>query len=188
MVSFRELNSFVDSLSSLRQLKYFFISVGCNDLDNYDGEVVFAGIKHTSERLREKFPHIKIVLSEITPRMDERDDQVKSANTLLQQYVEQHENTFLTRNSNMRNRDFFEDAKHFKESCIARFASNIKNSLCRAYGIERHAYRNNMDIPRENYREGTRGSTVDHQLPNNVSRFKENILRSIVLALQNVEC
>ena len=142
-------------------------------------------MKHTTERLREKFPDIKVVMSEITPRMDGRDEQVKATNTLLREYVERCENTFLTRNSNMRDRDFFEDAKHFKESCIARFASNIKNSLCRAYGIERHAYRKNVEREWTPQQE-TRGSSLEKNLPN-MSRVKDHVLRSIAQALQNVE-
>ena len=36
-------------------------------------------------------------------------------------------------NSNLRNPDFFYDAKHMKDSCIARFAANIKRALNKAY-------------------------------------------------------
>ena len=88
-------------------LKYFFFSVGCNDIDSKSGELVFDGIRCIVERLREKFPGIKIILSEITPRMDNLDTQVKATNLLLNEYIEGSSDLFLTRNSNMRDPDFF---------------------------------------------------------------------------------
>ena len=66
----REVNEFIDGMQTHINLKYFFVSVGCNDLDTKSGDEVFVGMKNIIEKLRRKFSGIKIILSEITRRMD----------------------------------------------------------------------------------------------------------------------
>ena len=102
------------------------------------------------------YPGLKVIVGEITPRMDEMDIHVKATNTLLNQFANGMENVFLIKNDNLRPSDFFEegDAKHLRRSCIARFAANIKIALRKAYGIkfdrsartyERQQYYNNYN-------------------------------------------
>ena len=131
--NWREVNKIVDEKTKYTNLKYFFTNVGCNDLDYHKGDEVFNNMKHTIEKLKTKYPGIKIIISEITPRMDELDIEVKVTNTLLNQYVKRTEDTYITWNSNLRDPDFFYDTKHIKDTCIARFAANIKRGLNKAY-------------------------------------------------------
>ena len=86
------------------------------------------------------FPSIKIIVSEVTPRMDEFDEQVKVANSSLNKFVDRHENTFIVKHDNLRNPDFFQDAKHIRQDGIARFAANIKKGLRNAYGMQFDRY------------------------------------------------
>ena len=72
----REVNAFIDGIKAHTNSKYFFVSVGCNGIDTKSGDLVFSGLKFAVEKLREKSPGIKIILSEITPRMDILDLQV----------------------------------------------------------------------------------------------------------------
>ena len=82
--NWREANKIIES-SNYTNLKHILIHVGCNDLDSMSGESLFTTIKNTIEEIKIKIPHIKITLSEITPRMDEHDIEVKATNLLLSQ-------------------------------------------------------------------------------------------------------
>lgn len=100
------------------------------------GESLFTTIKNTIEGIKIKIPHIKITLSEITPRMDDHDIEVKATNTLLNQYFQADATVYIARHNNLRDPDFFYDAKHLKQSIIPRFAANIKRALNRAHDMK----------------------------------------------------
>ena len=131
-------------------------------------------------------PNLKIILSEITPRMDSLDTQVKALNAMLNQFVEKSENLFITLNSNLRNPDFFKypDPKHLRYECIGRFAANIKKALRTAYGIlhESYSYNYSYQNKREdryetrpsNYPAADRTKYGDH-IRNNSDNNKHNI-------------
>ena len=122
------------------KLKYFFLSVGCNDLVHHTPHQLFTNIHRLVDKLKESFPGIKMILSEVTPRMDSIDKRVEEVNVLLTQYIEGKNDLFLTRNSNLRNRDFFTaDGVHLNHTITPRFANNIKRALRAAYGIQRPA-------------------------------------------------
>ena len=115
------------------------MSIGCNDLVHKTPHQYFTSVHTLVERLQTSFNGIKIILSEVTPRMDEFDQRVIEANQLLRQFVLSKEDLFLTKNSNLRNPDFFlSDGIHLNHSIIPRFASNIKRALRAAYGIPFH--------------------------------------------------
>ena len=194
----RELIAFIDGMKAHTKLKYFFFSVGCNDLDTKSGDQVFGGLKLVVEKLRDKFPGIKIILSEITPRMDNFDIQVKATNTLLNQYVDASDDLFITGNSNMRDPDFFmnNDNKHFNQACIARFAKNIKIALSQAYGIQQRHYKdtkgasmnNNGDVSTLSHTNGgpsQQMSTLDAR--GIINSFKACLLRTITDAFERAE-
>ena len=121
-------------------LKYFLISVGCNDLDYGEAAQVFADMKEIVLNLQQAYPGIKIIIGEITPRMDDRDEVVKDINFLIQQFGKSSENVFVIDNSNLRNKKFFYagDSKHIRKDCIGRFAANIKHTLRVAYGRRKY--------------------------------------------------
>ena len=132
-------------------LKYFFMSVGCNDVVHKTPHQLFTSIHELVVKLKESFPGIKVILSEVTPRMDEYDKRVEETNVLLQQYVRSNQELFLTRNSNLRNPDFYwNDGIHLKQSISARFANNMKIALRAAYGIKKPSGVSNESTFRRN--------------------------------------
>ena len=174
-----ELNTFIDNLENLRNLKYFFFSVGCNDIDYRNSDAVFDLMKQTVDNIRQKFPGVKIILSEITPRMDERDNEVIDTNTKLNEYVAQHDDLFLTTNSNMRDEDFFVDAKHFNQQCIPRFAKNIKIALGKAFG-----YKGNQKHTVDHRKHDSNPRQVSSDVKTAMNLFKANLLQSITEAFE----
>ena len=171
-------------------LKYFFMSVGCNDVVHKTPHQLFTNILELVNRLKESFPGIKIILSEVTPRMDQFDERVKETNVLLQQFVSGNNELFLTRNSNLRNPDFYwNDGIHLKQSIIARFANNMKIALRAAYGIKKPS-RDNVSSLRQNVAESTidiRNSQSQHFPRSNdqqVRSLRDELLLRIVHALQ----
>ena len=130
-----EVSNLVDK-TTYRNVKYFFFSVGVNDVEYKEGAAVFADVKSLVEKITGKYDGVKVILSEITPRMDAFDERVKECNILINEYVSENENLFVARNSNLRDQRFLlADGKHLKQSASPRFASNIKWALRRAYGI-----------------------------------------------------
>ena len=126
-----------DNKTKFTNLKYLFISVGCNDLVSKTPHEYFTSVHKFVENVWLRYPDVKIVLSEVTPRMDHVDTRVKEANVLLRQYAQGFDNIFLTLNSNLRNPDnYFDDGIHLKHHIIPRFAANIKRAPRAAYGIK----------------------------------------------------
>ena len=68
--------------------------------------------------------------------MDQVDKRVEEVNRLLHQFVQGKADFYITRNSNLRNPDFYTDAVHLNHSIIPRFASNIKRALRAAHGMK----------------------------------------------------
>ena len=87
-------------------------------------------------KIENKFPGIKIVVSEVTPQMDERDGEVIICNQLLNSYASGRENVFIAAHRNLRDGRFFRDAKHIKEDKVAKFAANLKRALQEALGAK----------------------------------------------------
>ena len=116
------------------------MSVGCNDLDSEDPTTVFNNIKGIVSQLTEMYPHIKIIIAEVTPRMDDRDAEVIATNNLINQFAESSDKIFVIKNSNLRDPYFFYqgDSKHIRKACIGRFAANIKHTLRVAYGRKKY--------------------------------------------------
>ena len=136
------------------KLKYFFMSVGTNDLVHRTPHQLFTNIRDLAAKLQETFQGIKIILSEVTPRMDQVDKRVEEVNRLLHQFVQDKADFYIIRNSNLRNPGFYTDDVHLNHSITPRFASNIKRALRAAHGIkepEKDQYkhtRNSYDRPR----------------------------------------
>ena len=122
----------------LHILSVILVSTGVNDIDNYNVIQVFNKITHIIHNLTIKFPGIKIIISEITPRCDDRDCEVIICNKMLNSFVDTKENIFIARHSNLRDETFsmFRDIKHIQKTKIAKFASNLKIALRKAYGVK----------------------------------------------------
>ena len=71
-------------------IQYLLLNVGTNDLDNKDHVQVFDEMKFLLEQIRKKYRGIKIIVSEIIPRNDSRDQEGQAFNELLYTYAEVH--------------------------------------------------------------------------------------------------
>ena len=116
------------------------VSVGCNDLDRNGAQKVFDDVKKLVEKLHRLYPGIKVIVGEITPRMDAKDELVKEVNALINTFIETTDNAYIIRNSNLRHQKFFYDGdpKHIRRNCIGRYAANIKHALRVAYGRKKY--------------------------------------------------
>ena len=167
--------------------------------DTYSGNEVFEKLTNIVNSLKEKYPSIKIILSEITPRMDNLDFQVQETNALLNQYIIRNSDIFLVHNGNMRDPDFFmpDDNKHFKQSCIARFAANIKRALNKAYGREQRYHKERKVISNPNMTNNNINKSYSDEcfqqgnMPLDASgiinNFKASLLRTITAAFERAD-
>ena len=87
--------------------------------------------------VHDTYPDNNIVLSEVTPRNDERDGEVKICNDPLIEFSKTKEYIFVAKQKNLRNPEytFFYDAKQVKMNKIARYASNMKIALRKAHSM-----------------------------------------------------
>ncbi len=131
-----EINAAISN-NKYTNLQYVLINVGVNDIDDEEGVNVALRLQGIINRIQELYPNIKIILSKITPRNDERDDQVVECNKALDNIYKSHPMVFLANQDNLRDNtySFLFDAKHIKSSKIGRFAANLKIALRKAYGI-----------------------------------------------------
>ena len=109
----------------------------CNDLDQKDREQVFGEMVTILDQIRNKYKNTKFIISEITPRNDNRDNEVKCFNSVLVNYAKDHSDVTVAYHHNLRdpNWTMFADAKHIHANKIAKFAANIIKTLKKAYNI-----------------------------------------------------
>ena len=93
-----EVEEHIDRKILFSKLQYFFMSVGCNDIDSKDGQEVFGEMRNIVLNIKHLYPNVKVIVSEITPRMDDRDQEVKNANRLLNEFVKGQQDVYITRN------------------------------------------------------------------------------------------
>ena len=80
----QQLKQYITDLHAT-SIKYFLIHVGVNDIDHASGEDVYKAIVENIDLLRKKYPAVKIILSEVTPRKDTKNEEVNKCNLLLKQ-------------------------------------------------------------------------------------------------------
>ena len=97
-----------------------------------DGKKVCIKLFTIINKIESRFPGIKVIVSEITPRMDNRDSEVKICNNMMNGFAKHRNNIFVVGHSNLRGSQFFHDTKHIKETKIPKFAANIKRTLHKA--------------------------------------------------------
>ena len=96
-----DVNKVIDQKVKYASLKYFMLSVGCNDLDHNDASKVFDDLKKIVTKLQTLYTHIKIIDGEVTARMDSKDELVKEINILINEYAVSKDSIYTYRNSNM---------------------------------------------------------------------------------------
>ena len=111
---------------------------GTNDIDTQDGATVARTILTIVQKLKSTCPNLKIVVSEIPPRMVNRDNQVQICNEHLHTHFDTMEGITMAQHSNLRTTtwEYFDDDKHLKKDTIKKFASNLKSALRDALNIK----------------------------------------------------
>ena len=97
---------FIDSLT-FTSLGAIMIHTGVNDIDDMDGKKVCIKLFTIINKIESKFPGIKVIVSEITPRMDNRDSEVKICNNMMNSFAKHRKNIFVAGHSNLRGTQFF---------------------------------------------------------------------------------
>ena len=94
-------------------------------------------LKRLSTKYVTKYNRTKFIISEITPRNDDRDAEVKLFNSLLLEYTKRHRDISMAFHHNLRDRSWsmFSDAKHIHPNKVAKFAANIIKALKKSYNI-----------------------------------------------------
>ena len=95
-------------------LKYILLNVGVNDIDKKDHDQVLEEMELLIREIRTQFPDIKLIISEITPRNDERDKEVQLYNKMLQNYAVNENYITIAYHSNLREPQWsmYRDHKH----------------------------------------------------------------------------
>lgn len=122
------------------QLKCLLINVGVNEVDSKRPKEVHRELVTLVRKIKQKHYNVKIVLCEITPRMDKLDQTVLATNKLLRKSFKSETNVFLVSHDNLRNVNFFYDERHFKKEIAPLFAANIKGGLCKAHSVQIDEY------------------------------------------------
>ena len=149
-----QLKTFIENLDA-ESVTTFLIHVGVNDIDRKSGQEVFEEVRENVAILKTKYPDVKIVLAELTPRKDEKDDEVNKCNNLINEWATGEGNIFVASHATLReNKDqFLYDNKHIVKKRVGVFVVYLKKALCQATGAQylgRAGYKN--------LREGTPGS------------------------------
>ena len=166
------LGNLVDILNdkslNLEHLEAVLINCGVNDLDYSPASVVHSDIVKNIRILQAKFPHIKVILNEITPRKDRKDSEVMECNDMLRESLNHLENVILINLDNLRNANgtHLHDTKHIKKISIPLFAANMKSGLRKAFNIRKPfpSANNWEDVNVNRYPPNISNNPKDHQL------------------------
>ena len=142
--SLYEIEDIIREDRSNRKIQYVVLSIGVNDVDVKSAEEVFEQLQVVIDLIRSKYGETKIVIGELTPRKDERDEQVKRCNELIKTLTDEHNYLFLAKQQRLRTSDWrhYRDDKHITKFAAPLFVSSLKNALRDAYGIPRRTPEN----------------------------------------------
>ena len=141
-----QLKTFIENLEA-ESITTFLIHVGVNDIDRKTGQEVFHEVKGNVALLKAKYPQVKVVVAELTPRKDAKDREVNECNKLINDWAPGEENIFVASHATLReNKErILHDNKHITKKLVGMFVVNLKKALCQATGVQylgRAGYRN----------------------------------------------
>ena len=153
-----ELEDVINEDHINRNAQYVVLSIGVNDVDVKSAEEVFQQLRVIVDLIRRRYGEPKMVIGELTPRRDQRDEEVRKCNALIKAFTDEHEYLFLAKQHKLRTRDWrhYRDDKHITQFASPLFVSSLKNSLRVAYGIPRRSHMNNTN-PRGGFNGRGRG-------------------------------
>ena len=113
------------------------INTRINDTDDKCAEEIVEEFKNTIQLLKIKYDGIKIIISEITQRKNDKDKVVIECNRILSGICKDESNMFLISHDNLRDDTYSKlyDTKHIHYRAVGLFVSNIKQEMRKAYGI-----------------------------------------------------
>ena len=118
-----------------KSLRYIFLSVGTNDLDDKDHDQVIGELQLLIDDTRKRYPGIKFIINEFLPRGDERNTEVGKFNTALNEFGSTQPDITIASQQNMYDSSMFYDTKHLRESKVPLYAKNIIRAMLKAYRI-----------------------------------------------------
>ena len=176
--SIRSVSRVIDRTSG--PLHCILISVGCNDLDSKTPEEVECAMSTLLDKINLKFPNIRIILSQITPRPS-IDNDVHWANDLLANLVKDMGNVYFANQENLRDPEYrnLRDDRHLSTNVAPLFAANLKRGLRWAFDIPSKAR------GRPRYQDNRSSRQISSNRPNHQHRFhnkfEEDIIQSFIL-------
>ena len=177
----------------IKELKYILLNVGVNDLDEKDHTVVFDEMQKLIVLVRTKYPGIKIIIGEATPRNDPRDEEVKNYNGLLNDYTRDNADITIAIHENLRDPTWsmYYDSKHIHGQKIAKFAANIIRALKVSYKINDKSELFTGRKLHDNYKRSTYVPTTpfahDDRLNNHRNFGNKNSVDSLKMKLGTLE-
>ena len=138
------LNQAISTIESIKENKpdAILIHTGVNDLEAYSVEQVFQNIKALIESCQKYIPTSRIILSEITPRMDILDRDVFRINRLIHENYSNINMITIVKHHSLRNSNTMRDNKHVSETeGTLKLAKNLKFGIRKAFGIQGSKYR-----------------------------------------------
>ena len=120
-----------------KQVKYFLISVGTNDIDTKEPDDIIHEYSEIIDLLKKKYPGIHVIINELPPRKERNNDKVQKMNGLLNQLCLESDSLTIITQEKLRgniDRNMFDD-KHVHRRAVNLFAGSIKQGLRKAYGL-----------------------------------------------------
>ena len=156
-----------------------FIHTGVNDIDTDDGKSVANNLIDITRKIRQYYPHIKVVVSEVTPRQLYRDKEVQACNSALHSSLEDEDNVTIAEHFNLRNDRWSfhikNDDKHFAQISIGRFAKNLKIAFRKALGLPLFEKRKNATRNNAFQNNTSRRRNPRKESPNNLNNMGDDV-------------
>ena len=112
------------------------IHTGVNDIETMSAESLFEHFEHVINSFHKTLPNTKLIISEVTPRMDAFDRDVVQVNDLIKSFTYDMENITIVKHHSLRNLQLMRDNKHVSSSAgVLRLAGNLKFGIRSAFGI-----------------------------------------------------
>lgn len=109
------------------------IHVGTNDLEHLTDEEVTSELESLLSNTSKIFPHSKIIFSDLLPRRDELNENVRKVNTNIKKKLAKIPNLHFQANDSFHSATLFHDDKHLNKKGFLLFVKTLKSSI---YGTE----------------------------------------------------
>lgn len=143
--------------------KALLIHVGVNDLEHFTVEEIAEKQTELLSISKSAFPDKTIIISGLTPRMDELGSNISQINSLFFKKISDSQEMRLVNHENLNDEQYFYDAKHLNRSRgVPLFAKNLKQEIKALFPSFRRNQSANFSNPRKSNQFG-------HVTPSRVS-------------------